>query len=93
MDPESSEGPENPAAGGRTAPGETLELPRGRYLFAQKREALDRDAVIGLAIEVQKDGLWERLEPEENLYVRFLYEDNAAVTQIFRPYQDNHQTR
>jgi hypothetical protein len=67
---------------------ETLELPAGRYLFAQKREALDREAVINLAMEVQKDGLWERVEPEEHLYVRYLYEEGAAVTQIFRPYRE-----
>jgi hypothetical protein len=74
----------SPAAGG----GETVELPGGRYLFAQNREALDKDAVIALAIEVQKDGLWERLRLEAYFYVRYLYEDGAVVTQVFRPYRD-----
>ncbi|MDR1443300.1 MAG: hypothetical protein LBI94_00295 [Treponema sp.] len=83
--------PEGPETADRTPRSETLELPKGRYLFAQKREALGRDAVINLAIEVQKDGLWERLQPEEHLYVRYLYEDGAAVTQIFRPYRENLQ--
>ncbi|MDR0730137.1 MAG: hypothetical protein LBF63_00590 [Treponema sp.] len=69
--------------------GETLELPRGPYLFAQKREALGKSAVIDLAIEVQKDGLWERLHLETYFYLRYLYEDDATVTQIFRPYHDS----
>ena len=73
-------------AGSRTAPGgETVELPRGRYIFAQKRGVLGKSDVIDLAIEVQKDGLWERLRLEAYFYLRYLYEENAAVTQIFRP--------
>ncbi|MDR3147354.1 MAG: hypothetical protein LBU00_03130 [Treponema sp.] len=79
---EAADGGEGTAFGG-----ETVELPRGRYLFAQKREALDKEAVIDLAIEVQKDGLWERLRLEASVYLRYLYEDGAAVTQVFRPYR------
>lgn len=75
-----------PNSGTGPAPGgETLELPGGLYLFAQKRETLGKDAVIALAIEVQKDGLWERLPLEARFYVRYLYEEGAALTQIFRP--------
>jgi hypothetical protein len=62
-----------------------LELPRGRYLFAQERTLLDREAVIRAAVEMQKDGLWERLCLENRLYLRYLHEDGAAVTQLFRP--------
>jgi hypothetical protein len=65
----------------------TLELPRGRYIFAQEREALGKDGVISMAIEVQKDGLWERLRLEGRLYLRYLREDGKPVTQVFRPYQ------
>jgi hypothetical protein len=65
-----------------------LELPRGRYLFAQERAALGREEVIQMAVEIQKDGLWERLRLENRLYVRYLYEDGEPVTQIFRPYSD-----
>ncbi|MDR2135170.1 MAG: hypothetical protein LBO76_00985 [Treponema sp.] len=65
-----------------------VELPKGSYLFAQKREALGKDAVIGLAIEVQKDGLWERLRLGACFYLRYLYEEGSAVTQVFRPCQD-----
>ncbi|MDR2480181.1 MAG: hypothetical protein LBD48_12840 [Treponema sp.] len=64
---------------------EMVQLPAGRYLFLQKREALGREACIDLAIEQQKDGLWERLKPESRLYVRYLYEDGSVVTQLFRP--------
>lgn len=69
--------------------GETVELPRGRYLFAQKHEPLGESAVIDMAIEVQKDGLWERLQLEAYFYLRYLYEEGAAVTQIFRPCHDS----
>jgi hypothetical protein len=64
------------------------ELPRGRYLFAQERAFLGRDEVIQMAVEIQKDGLWERLRLENRLYVRYLYEDGGVVTQLFRPYSD-----
>lgn len=63
-----------------------LELPAGNYLFAQERDALNREECIKMAIEVQKDGLWERLVPADRLYVRYLFEDGRAVTQVFRPY-------
>jgi hypothetical protein len=60
-------------------------LPRGIYLFAQVRELLDRENFIDMAIEVQKDGLWERYTPDSRLYLRYLYEETSPVTQIFRP--------
>jgi hypothetical protein len=69
-------------------PGGSLELPRGRYLFAQERAFLGREEVIRMAVEIQKDGLWERLRLGNRLYVRYLYEDGGPVTQIFRPYSD-----
>ncbi|MDR2747573.1 MAG: hypothetical protein LBB77_09025 [Treponema sp.] len=67
---------------------ELLELPRGRYLFAQERVFLERDGLIRMAVEIQKDGLWERLRLENRLYVRYLYEDGGIVTQVFRPYSE-----
>jgi hypothetical protein len=39
-----------------------------------------------MAIEQQKDGLWERLKPGNRLYLRILSEDGSPVTQLFRPY-------
>jgi hypothetical protein len=63
-----------------------LQLPAGQYLFAQERKTLDREECIGMAIEQQKDGLWERLRLGNCLYIRYLFEDGSPVTQIFRPY-------
>ncbi|GHU59786.1 hypothetical protein FACS189444_5710 [Spirochaetia bacterium] len=65
--------------------GNSLELPAGEYLFAQIREALDREESVLLAVEVQKDGLWERFSLGSGLYVRYLFEDGKPVTQVFRP--------
>jgi hypothetical protein len=65
--------------------GESVILPSGLYLFSQKRQALDREACIDMAIEQQKDGLWERFALAGLLYIRYLFEDARPVTQIFRP--------
>ena len=64
----------------------SVRLPAGLYLFAQQRRALNREECIGMAIEQQKDGMWERLRPGDRLYIRRLFEDGSPVTQIFRPY-------
>jgi hypothetical protein len=40
---------------------------------------------LDMAIEQQKDGLWERHKPESRLYLRFLFEDGRYVTQLLRP--------
>jgi len=63
-----------------------LQLPAGLYLFAQRRGVLNREECIVLAIEQQKDGLWERFNLESRLFLRLLYEDGSTVTQLFRPY-------
>ena len=68
---------------------ERFELPRGNYLFAQKREVLSRDDIINLAVEIQSEGLWQRLEPGKRLYLRYLFEDGRVVTQLFRPYSED----
>jgi len=62
-------------------------LPAGIYLFMQKRSEnpLNQAEWLEMAIEQQKDGLWERHKPGNLLYVRFLFEDEANVTQVFRP--------
>ena len=68
--------------------GETLlKLPKGNYLFAQKREIMHRDDIIAMAVEIQLEGLWQRLELGEKLYLRYLYEYSSGVTQLFRPYE------
>jgi len=63
-----------------------VQLPTGLYLFTQQRRTLDRGECIGMAIEQQKDGMWERLRLGDRLYIRYLFEDGSSVTQIFRPY-------
>jgi hypothetical protein len=79
-------------AGGRAAgpeeisPEKALVLPRGTYLFSQVKEILGRQDIISLAVEVQKEGLWQRLLPGKELYLRYLFEDRRGVTQVFRPY-------
>ena len=59
-------------------------LPAGIYLFTQKRKMLCREECIATAIELQKNGLWERLKLENRLYIRYLFEDGNNVTQFFR---------
>ena len=63
-----------------------LEIPVGKYLFAQEGEILGRDEIIAAAVEIQAEGLWQRLEPGNRLYLRYLFEDGCEVTQLFRPY-------
>jgi hypothetical protein len=62
-----------------------IQLPAGLYLFTQQRGMLCREDCICMAIEQQKDGLWERLKLEDRLYMRHLFEDGNQVTQFFRP--------
>ena len=67
------------------APAGDARIPEGLYAFVQERRELSRGECAALAIEQQKDGLWERLRLENRLYVRFLFEDGSPVTQLFRP--------
>jgi len=66
----------------------TVRLPPGNYLFTQCRggqiSPLNTDEWLDMAVEQQKDGLWERNKPENRLFVRFLFEDGSPVTQLFR---------
>ena len=73
------------AAGNLSGEG-LLELPSGNYLFAQKRETLRQEDLLAMAVEVQQEALWQRLEAGKKLYLRCLFEDGAMVTQIYRPY-------
>ena len=61
-----------------------LELPAGLYLFVQQRGVIGREECIDLAIEQQKDGLWEKIKLGNRLFLRYLYEDGSPVTQLFR---------
>ena len=64
----------------------TLTLATGRYVFVQNRREtpLNQEEWLDMAIEQQKDGLWERNKLGNQLYVRYLYEDGLFVTQLFR---------
>ena len=68
---------------------ETVSLPAGTYLFAQRRQALGKDEWLEIALEQQKGCLKNKLqkqyEPQPKLYVRYLFEDGSPVTQLFRP--------
>jgi hypothetical protein len=89
----------NPAASGVSLPGwapqqkgetrregDFLELPAGRYYVTQvRRLPRDPEELKGLAVELQKEGLWERLKLGNTLFLRFLYEDGAPVVQLWRP--------
>uniref|UniRef100_A0A7C3ILA1 Uncharacterized protein n=1 Tax=Gracilinema caldarium TaxID=215591 RepID=A0A7C3ILA1_9SPIR len=60
-------------------------IPKGLYLFAQIREAPQRDLFTAMAIEVQKEGLWRRMEMENRVFIRILKEEDEVVTQVLRP--------
>ena len=62
------------------------QIPKGNYLFAQRREILNKDEIIAMAVEIQMEGLWQRLKPLNKLYLRYLFEDGSWVTQLYRPY-------
>ena len=68
------------------ARGKTAILPQGDYFFTQIREISGREKIIDLMAEVQQEILWQRLIPGKNCYLRYVYEDNSAVTQILRPF-------
>jgi hypothetical protein len=59
-----------------------FEVSAGKYLFTQYR---GEPEWLDMAVEQQKDALWERCIPDNKLYVRFLYEDGSGVTQLLRP--------
>jgi hypothetical protein len=63
-------------------------LPAGLYMFSQMRSMLSKDEILEMAVEIQKEALWQRLIPEPRLYLRYLYEDGRDVTQIFRPFKE-----
>jgi len=67
-------------------PAQEITLPQGQYLLVQQRsdQSLSRAEWLDMAIEQQKDGLWERNKLGSLLYVRYLYEDGKFVTQVFR---------
>jgi hypothetical protein len=80
-------GPEPDAGSEKKAKPELLELRAGHYYFTQIRGVTaDKDLFIETAVELQKEALWERLKMEDRIYLRRLFEDGAALIQLFRPY-------
>jgi hypothetical protein len=70
---------------------QTVILPAGKYLFTQIRNISSAESPLNfytdwldLAVEQQKDALWERNKLTNKLYVRYLFEDGKFVTQLFR---------
>ena len=68
--------------------GQVHELPSGDYVFSQLRSnfAFDKNEIIDLAMEVQQEGLWQRLKLGSRFYLRYIFEDNGMAAQILRPY-------
>ena len=65
-----------------------LVLPAGKYLITQQRGnygILEQKEWLNMAVEQQKDGIWEHYKLINQLYVRYLFEDNQFVTQLLRP--------
>jgi len=89
IDPAPEAFPGAPVFAGRRGGGHSetpaVTLPAGSYAFVQRRRQLDRGECAALAMEQQKDALWERLSLANRLYLRFLFEDGSPVTQLFRP--------
>ena len=65
---------------------EVRELPVGTYYFIQlRKEQIENEELIEMAIELQKEALWNRFKLENKLYRRKLFEDNSPVIQLWRP--------
>jgi hypothetical protein len=86
--------------GGFQGKGEETALPEGQYLFVQCRDTEKTlnftserqdssqnrwSGILDMAVEQQKDALWEKNNPGDRLYVRLLFEDGCRVTQLLRP--------
>jgi hypothetical protein len=70
---------------GEEQEGPDEEIPRGSYLFVQERIFLSREKTLELAVELQKEGLWEGLTLGDRLYIRRFFEEGIPVTQVWRP--------
>ena len=72
------------------ADADRIILPAGKYIFSQRRgdsPLLKQEEWLDMAVEQQKDALWERYKLSNLLYVRHLFEDGMFVIQLFRPEQ------
>ena len=75
-------------------PEEVLMLEASEYYVTQvKEDHLDDADLIDIAIELQKEALWNRFKLKDKLYLRKLMdfskensqEDNSSVIQLWRP--------
>ena len=55
------------------------------YVTQEKKDDLENADLIDIAIELQKEALWNRCKLDHKLYLRKLFEDNSSVTQLWRP--------
>ena len=55
----------------------------GDYLFLQKDGISTEDESAELAMDLHQECLWQRLKPANRYFLRYVYEDNRYVTQIF----------
>ena len=69
-----------------SGPEQAAELTAGIYYFTQlRKEHTENNELLELAIELQKEALWNRLKLEDKLYLRTFFEDGSPVTQFWRP--------
>ena len=70
-------------------PQECDYLPAGSYFITQiRKEKIDNSELLDLAIELQKEALWNRFKPGNTLIVRSFFEDNNPVVQLWRNLQN-----
>ena len=71
-------------------PEEAMVLAASEYYVTQiQTDSLNNDELLNAAIELQKEALWNRLKPENKLYLRTFTENpsekNSSITQLWRP--------
>jgi hypothetical protein len=62
-----------------------IALPRGKYYFTQERALLQKDAIVTMAGAIAEFAGHDGHKLENKLYLRYVYEDGSAVTQLFWP--------
>jgi hypothetical protein len=65
-----------------------ITMPRGKYYFTQERALLKKDAVAAMAGAVEEFAGSDGRKLENKFYLRYVYEDGSAVTQLFWPVVD-----
>jgi hypothetical protein len=60
-----------------------IAMPRGNYYFTQERALLKKDAIINMAGAIEEFAVNDGHKLETKLYLRYVYEDGSAVTQLF----------